>query len=97
MRGLGLVEAIAYERRHAFAIETASIVYRVSVSRGESEKGLSRSLEKKRWRSGGGLSLSYRVGDEHVSTVVNYNESTPSGDVADGIRQRLGGHHAPFG
>jgi hypothetical protein len=75
MRGLGHVESIAYERRNAVVIDTASSVYHVSVSSGEFEKGLSRSLEKKRWRSGGGLSLSYRVGDEHVSTVFNYNES----------------------
>jgi hypothetical protein len=53
MRGLGHVELILYERRHADVIETASSVYHVSVSRGKFEKGLSRSLEKKRWRSGG--------------------------------------------
>ena len=40
MRGLGHVESIAYERRHAVVIETASSVYHVSVSSGEFEKGL---------------------------------------------------------
>jgi hypothetical protein len=62
MRGLGHVESIAYERRHAVVIETASSVHHVSVLSEEFEKGL--SLEKKRWRSGG-------VSHSPIESVMN--------------------------